>query len=47
MNVYFHHIGKTAGTSFRKYLIRNLGEENVSPMLGGIKYRDAMRDYAR
>lgn len=47
MKIYFHHIGKTAGTSFRRYLIEQVGEANVSPMLRGVKYRDALRDYAQ
>src|SRR4051812_1727421 len=47
MKIYFHHIGKTAGTSFRRYLVGCLGEAQVSPMLRGIKFRDALRDYSR
>ncbi len=45
--VYFHHIAKTAGTSLRKFLTDRAGERNVSPMLRGVKFRDAMRDYGR
>ena len=43
--IYFHHIGKTAGTSFRRFLLDRVGEANVSPMLRGVKFADAMREF--
>ena len=46
MRIYFHHIIKTAGSSFRSYLVDRLGERNVSPPLRNARYREAMRDYA-
>jgi hypothetical protein len=46
MKFYFHHIGKTAGSTFRRYLVEQVGEANVSPMLRGVKFGDALRDYA-
>jgi hypothetical protein len=45
--IYFHHIKKTAGNSLRKFLIDHVGERNVSPMLRGGKYRDALLEYGR
>lgn len=47
MKLYFHHIGKTAGMSFRRYLLDQLGDENVSPLLRRVKFSDAIRDYDR
>ena len=45
--IYFHHIGKTAGTSLRDFLVARVGESNVAPMLRTGRMRDALRDYAR
>jgi hypothetical protein len=43
--VYFHHIGKTAGTTLRNHLIRQAGARNVAPMIRGMSFKDAMIEY--
>lgn len=42
---YFHHIPKTAGTTLRNHLIQKLGERQVAPMVRGMAYADAIREY--
>jgi len=44
---YFHHIGKTAGTTLRNHLIRQAGAANVAPMIRAMSFRDAMIEYCR
>lgn len=44
---YFHHIPKTAGTTLRNHLIQKLGERQVAPMVRGMAYADAIREYDR
>src|SRR6185437_7102752 len=44
---YFHHIPKTAGTTLRNHLIQKLGERQVAPMVRGMAYAEAIREYDR
>lgn len=43
---YFHHIPRTAGTTLRNHLIRQMGEERVAPMIRGMSLHEALREYA-
>ena len=43
---YFHHIPKTAGTTLRNHLIGQIGESRVAPMVRGMSFQEALREYA-
>ena len=43
--LFFHHVPKTAGMSFRRLLLDIYGEARVSPMIPGLDVDEAVRTY--
>ncbi len=40
--IFHFHIPKTGGTAIREYLIAQAGESQITPLLGGIRFSDAL-----